>query len=212
MCGGGGRGNSAAVDEQRRQADEARAREEKRRADVQAGTANIDQNFAAFDDNFYNRRRDAYLAYAMPQLDQQLADARRNLTFALGNAGQLRSSAATDRLGRLAQDYEIQRGGLVSQADALANDLRAQVTNRRNTLVDQLNASADPDAAFNNSLAAARTFAVEPNSYSPLGQLIGNAAQGVGQYLQGRNDKEMLDALSVRPNSALSGSRARVVK
>lgn len=211
MCGGGGGGNSAAVDEQRRQADEARQREERRRQDIQLGTQRIDQNFGRFDDNFYNQRRDAYLAYAMPQLDQQLADARRQLTFALGNAGTLQSSTATDRLGRLAQQYEIQRAGLTSQADQLAGDLRTQVANRRNTLVDQLNASADPDAAFNSSVAAANLIQNTPNNFSPLGQLIGNVAGGVGQYLQGSQDRKMLDALAVRPNSALGGSRDRVV-
>lgn len=212
MCGGGGGGgNSAAVDEQRRQAEEARQREEKRKADILAGTQRIDQNFGRFDDNFYGQRRQAYLDYAIPQLDQQLAEARKQLTFALGNAGQLRSSAATERLGKLTQDYELQRAGLVSQADDQAQQLRTNVANSRNTLIDQLNAAADPDAAYNNSLARATLIQNQPNTFSPLGQLLGNAAQGVGQYVQGGQDKKLLDALAVRPNSALGGSRDRVV-
>lgn len=212
MCGGGGGGgNSAAVDEQRRQAEEARQREEKRKADILAGTARIDENFNRFDDNFYGQRRQAYLDYATPQLDQQLAEARKQLTFALGGAGQLRSSAATDRLGRLMQDYELQRAGLVSEADNQAQQLRTQVANSRNTLIDQLNASADPDAAYNNSLARASLIQSTPNSFSPLGQLIGNAAAGVGQYIQGGQDKRLIETLAVRPNSAFSGDRSRVV-
>jgi hypothetical protein len=211
MCKGGGGGNSAAVDEQRRQAEEARQREEKRKADILAGTERIDQNFGRFDDNFYGQRRQAYLDYAIPQLDQQLAEARKQLTFALGNAGQLRSSAATERLGRLTQDYELQRSGLVSEADNQAQQLRTSVANSRNTLIDQLNAAADPDAAYNNSLARATLIQNTPNSFSPLGQLLGNAAQGVGQYLQGTQDKRLADALGARSNSALGGGRDRVV-
>jgi hypothetical protein len=211
MCGGGGGGNSAAVDEQRRQAEEARQREEARKANILAGTQRIDQNFSRFDDNFYGQRRQAFLDYSLPQLDQQLAEARKQLTFALGGAGQLRSSTATDRLGQLQRDYELQRAGLVSQADDQAQQLRTSVANSRNTLVDQLGASADPDAAYNNSLARATLIQSTPNNFSPLGQLLGNAAAGVGQYLQGSNDKKLLDAMAVRPNSALSGSRDRVV-
>jgi len=70
MCGGGG-GDGGAADEARRQRAEAEQRERERQARISAGNAAINDTFSKFDDNFYSGRRNAYIDFATPQLQDE---------------------------------------------------------------------------------------------------------------------------------------------
>jgi len=94
---GGGASKRAAADQSRAEA--------ARQAEIERGRQQIDQRFAGFDDTFYDGREQAFLDSGMPQLDRQFGDARRNLIFALADAGTLRSSVAGSRLEDLETSY-----------------------------------------------------------------------------------------------------------
>src|SRR6478736_3044441 len=52
-----------------------------------------------FGDDFFNDRREAYMNYATPQLEDQYGDAQKQLTFALARGGLLDSSVRGEKAG-----------------------------------------------------------------------------------------------------------------
>lgn len=175
MClfGDGGAGQQAA---------QQRADEVARQARITSGMSAIDRAFSGFNDDFYKKRADAYTAYAMPQVDRQAGDARRNLIYALSRTGNLDSSAAINRNADLTEEANQQRIGVANAGMDQANQLRGQVENTRGNVVSQLNATGNDSAA-----AAAAMRSVEnlnqPAGYSPLGNLFAsfaNSLSGIG--------------------------------
>ncbi|GLO68644.1 hypothetical protein MACH17_01610 [Phaeobacter inhibens] len=59
--------------------------EQARQAAIRDGTAKIDETFAQFDDDFYTKQREAFLDFARPQLEDQRADASRELVYSLAS-------------------------------------------------------------------------------------------------------------------------------
>ena len=111
------------------------------------------QTQPAFDQNFYDQRKQAYIDNYTPQLAQQFADARNQLSFALARAGLLRSSVAADKVARLNAENTVQTDTIANKAESSASDLRNQVEDERSNLITQLNASADPAGTANLALA-----------------------------------------------------------
>lgn len=175
MCGSSGDDGSA----------EARRREEERQARIRQGMASIDQTFSQFDDSFYNKRRDAYQAYAMPQLEDQYTDALGTLTAALSRSGLLQSSVAASKGGDLKRDYSLQRQAVVDQSIDAATSARRDIANSQQSLIQDLYATADPAAAASAAQARAKIATQQP-SYSPLGILFQNVASGLADYQEGR--------------------------
>jgi hypothetical protein len=168
--------------------DEARRRQEEREARIRQGMGSIEQTFSQFDDDFYNRRQDSYMRYAMPQLDEQYNDALGTLTAALARTGglaSLQSSVAATKGGRLSRDYSLQRQNVVDQGIGHATQARRDVENARSGLVADLHATADPAAAAAGAAARARIATQQP-TYSPLGMLFQNVADGLSNYAEAR--------------------------
>jgi hypothetical protein len=179
MCGGGGGDDGS---------EEARRREEERQARIRAGMTSINQTFSQFDDGFFDRRRDAYTAYAMPQLEDQYTNALTTLTSALartGGLGSLRSSVAAKKSGDLRRDYSLQRQNVVDQGIGQSTQARRDIENARSALVTDLYATADPAAAAAGAQARARIATQQPE-FSPLGMLFQNVAGGLADYAEGR--------------------------
>lgn len=176
MCGGGGGDGGAA---------EARAREAQRQSRIRSGMSSINRIFSGFNDDFYNRRRDAYVAYATPQLEEKYGDAVTQLTSALSRSGALRSSVAADRYGRLQRDYALNRQGVVDKGTDLATAARTDMENSRSGLVSDLYATADPAAAAAAAQARARIATATPG-YSPLGELFQNITSGLADWQEAR--------------------------
>ncbi|HEY1139943.1 MAG TPA: hypothetical protein VGE88_07020 [Lysobacter sp.] len=178
MCLGGGGGDDGSA--------EARKREQQREARIRQGMSAIDQNFKAFDDNFFNQRRDAYVAYATPQLNEQYDDAVTRLTAALSRSGALQSSEAAKRQGRLARDFQTQRQGLIDKGTELATQGRTDLENARSALVTDLYATADPAAAAAGAQARAKIASQTPG-YTPLGQLFQDITSGLADWAEARS-------------------------
>lgn len=202
MCGGGG-GSADRI------AREQRAEEQARQARIAQGMAAIDRNFARFDDDFYNQRGQAYLDFAMPQLDQQYDDNYRALQFALARQGIGQSSEGNQRFGRLSQEYGLQRQGLVDRSMDVQAEARRAVEDARSGLVMDLQNTANPTAAAKAALNRSAYLGMTP-SMQPIGQLFANTLDGLNTYQSAKADAEAyraaLGQYGLYNNSGGSGS------
>ena len=177
----------------------ARLKEEQRQASIKTGMGSINNQFAGFGDDFYGGRRDALLDYYQPQLDDQMKKARDALTFAFARAGTLNSTMAADRTADLTKQYDLQKAGLVSNAEGDAANLRNAVQNQKSALIGQLNATGDANQIANDATAATQQiYATRPN-YSPLGDIFAGITGGIGNMI-GANQQASYNQSYFQPN------------
>lgn len=154
-----------------------------------------------FNDQFFNDRRNSFLSFYMPQLDEQQRDARDRLTFALNDAGLLNSTVAGDRVGKLQREYDTNRASVLADAENDVTNLKGEVANQRAAALSQLLATGDADRASNEALSRQQiTFQSKPR-YSPLGDIFGGVATGIGAFQQRFNDAAILQAAGLGPRS-----------
>lgn len=171
MCFGGG-GSADKIARQQRNDEIAR------QSRITQGMANISNIFGGFNDAFYKKRADDYSAYAMPEVDRQAGQQRRDLIYALARTGNLDSSAAIDKAAELSREVNNQRVGIANEALNQANNLRGQVEQTRGNVVAELNATGDAEAAANSALRTSQNLN-QPAGFSPLGNLFLNFAQSI---------------------------------
>ena len=173
MCLGNNGSDQAAAD-----AAEARRRENDRAARVRSGAGNINAAFEQYGEDFFDTRRQSYLAFANPQLDDQFKDATRELTLALARSGILNSSAKSRRFGDLQTSYDNQSRAVSDKANEYVNNTRGAIESAKSDLLSQNQAMADPALAAN--LAANRaTSATAMPAYNPLNQVFANVTSGI---------------------------------
>lgn len=190
----------------REEAAAARLKEEQRQAAIKTGTTSINNQFAGFGDNFYNSRRNAILDYYQPQLDDQMEKAREALTYAFARAGTLNSTMAADRTADLTKQYDLQKAGLVANAEGDAANLRNSVANQKSSLLSQLNATADATQVANDALAATQQIYAQRPNYSPLGDIFGGIATGIGNMI-GANQQASYNAAYFQPRNSTTTIR-----
>ena len=171
--GGGGKGGDGG-------AGQARADEQARQERIRAGTESINSTFGQFDDSFYAKRRNDALNYFNPQLEDQYAKAKRDLTFSLDSAGTTNSSIRAQKESELAQLYDTNRRQVADQAMTMANNARSNVESARGELVSSLNASGDSEQASRSAIARAGALSAA-DGYSPIGQLFSTFTGALGQ-------------------------------
>lgn len=172
MCFGGGSGSADKIAQQQRNDETARQQR------ITDGMGQIAQIFGGFNDGFYKKRADDYSAFAMPEVERQAGQQRKDLTYALARTGNLNSSAAIDKAAELGQEVNNQRVGVSNEALNQANNLRGQVEQTRGNVVAELNATGDAQAASNSALRQSQNLN-QPAGFSPLGNLFLNFAQSV---------------------------------
>lgn len=186
MCGGAPKVDNSAANAAAAEAAAARAREEQRAADIASGQASINSNFSQFNDDFYDGRSQAYQDYATPQLTDQFDEAQKNLTFNLARGGNLKSQAGIDQVAKLAKQFAFQEANVLTEADRQRQALQTSVNNERQSLFNQLDASADPTAAANGALTQSNFLSTQTPNFSPLGDLFQNVAlTGANNYMAG---------------------------
>ncbi|MCY0148306.1 hypothetical protein OEG84_11440 [Hoeflea sp. G2-23] len=169
--GGKSGGNEAAL---------ARADEQARQEKIREGTTRVNDIFGQnFNDDFFKGRRDAFLDYNTPQLENQYNDAQKQLTFSLARGGNLNSSARGEQLGKLQTLYDTNKQSIADQALQQENQARTAVEDARSNLVTTLNATGDAEGAANSALTRASALS-QPGTYSPLGQLFVDFTSGLG--------------------------------
>jgi hypothetical protein len=159
----GGGGDSGAAEQ--------RALEIQRQSKIAQGMANIDEQFGRFDDEFYNRRAGEVEQYHLPELNRQATETRNSLAYSLARSGLTRSGVAEDKYGSLDREKATQERNVADAGQASANQLRQDVEGQRTALVNQVQASADPNLA---AQAATRTAAAyqTPQSLQPIGNFF----------------------------------------
>jgi hypothetical protein len=161
MMGGGDNGAAAA-----------RSREAYRENAIADGIGNIQQVFKQFDDPFFEARRNTYLDYAKPQLEDQYADARKQLVFALDRAGTLDSTARTQKEAELGKLYGQNSRAVSDAALGYENQARNNVADAEAGLINGVAQSGNAGAASQQAVSRAASLS-QPDAYSPLGQMFG---------------------------------------
>lgn len=168
-----------------------------------------------FSDPFYNRRRDAYLEYAMPQLQEQYGDAQAQLAFALSRAGTGSSSVANRRFSTLGRDYGLRQQEIADTAQDYANQARADVATARSNAENLLTSTGNADLAVRQALETATRLQQSAPAFSPLGAVFQNASAGLAGFMEGArfNDLERrVDQAYPGLAPSTSGGAGRVVR
>ena len=166
-----------------REAEQARADEQARQARIRSGTTNINDLFnKEFSDNFFDKRRDAYIDYARPQLDEQFGDAKKQLVYALTRVGTLDSSTRGEQVGKIQKRYDLAGQEIADKGVAGATEARNAVEDARANLIAMLNATGDDQGAAQSALARATALS-RPAAYSPLSSLFADATSGLSSQL-----------------------------
>jgi len=148
-------------------AGEAQAAEQKRQQAITSGTKKVNKVFSGFGPQFYNKRRQAYIDYALPQLADQYTQTRNQIGFGLANKGLTSSSTAGKQWSDLFRTAQTARQGVADSANAQANDLKKQIASQRQNLINQLYVTADPASAQQNAIQTAAGFQA-PSTFAPL--------------------------------------------
>lgn len=175
MCAPGLFGGGAPKDDS---AERARQEEAARQGRITAGQEAIDQQFAGFDDSYFDKFKGDYTGFYAPQLDEQYVDARKKATVRLASTGGLQTSAGASQLGGLFKSYNDQKSALAGKAMDAARGLRGQVDSNKTELYQLNRSAADPAQA--TALATQRAGGIQPQSFSPLGNVFGDLVNNVG--------------------------------
>lgn len=158
----------------------ARADELKRQKEIRKGTERVNSIFdRQFNDGYFDNQRDAYVNYATPQLDDQRADANKELIFAMDRGGQLDGSARASLAGELQKKYDLQRQKVQDDALNFRTNAMNSVEDARSGLIATLNATGDAQGAANSALSRAAALS-QPAAYSPLTSLFADFTNTLG--------------------------------
>lgn len=161
-------------------AEEARADEQARQERIRTGTTEIGKIFdSQFTDEFFTGQRDSFVDYNMPQLEEQKADAGKQLLFAMDRSGNTESSARAGLSGELEKRAGLQRQSVLDEGQNFANQTRGNVESARGDLVSMLNVTGDAQGAANSALARSAALS-QPGNFSPIGNLFADFTGGLG--------------------------------
>lgn len=209
MCDFGPKVDTTLSDQMTAEAAAARQREEERQGRITTGMADLDTQFGAFDDSFYDQRKDSFLGYYTPQIDDKFSDAKDQLTYALARAGTSNSTMAGDQLGKLLKAYSSEQAGILSQADADGANVKSRIGAEKSSLTAQLNATGDASRVSNDALGRTQQLFAETPVYSPLGDIFGGVANGIGNYAQAQREQQLYRTYF---GNGQSGSSSRVIQ
>ena len=189
--GGGGTasyGDQTGLWYQMLQANDARTRENMRGERVREGRKIIDRNFSQLtdpNDTFYNRYKQSAIDTMKPQIDRQYADANKELTYRLADAGTLRSSAAADSTADLIGQKDAATVSMNQKADNAAADLRTRVMSEKQNAENQLYATFDPDMALTQSLNSVQNLRLaDPDLTGAMSNLFSIGTSGMANALK----------------------------
>ena len=131
-----------------------------------------------FNDDFYNKQKQAYIDYAQPQADHQAGLAKDQMVYALSRSGLLDSMAGQKENSEFGLAQDQNRIDINNQAQNVENDARSRVENARGNLVSELNATGDDAAAAAGAVRQSQTL-YQPVGYSPLGNMFSTFTQGL---------------------------------
>jgi len=166
----------------------ARADEEARKARIKEGMGSIDTTFKQFDDSYFKRREDAYLADARPKIADQLQQVNTNLAYNLARSGLTDSSEKTRNVAEINKQTDAARVEARNKALESSQLARNSIESNRTDLIGQLNMTGDAQAAAQGALSRAAIQNNQPTT-SALGQLFANTTGLLGSA----NNAGMMD-------------------
>jgi hypothetical protein len=166
------------IAEAQAEAERLRQAEARRQQNITAGQGEIASLFGQFNDDFYNKRSQSYLDFAMPTLDRQYQDQVRSLTANLARTGNLNSSLRGDLMGQLQRQYDTGKLSLSDTASNYANEAKANVAKTKASLMESNASLADPGTVRSMAEAQASGLQINPQ-FQSLSQMIADLSSGV---------------------------------
>lgn len=124
--------------QQAKRAEESRTYATGRQELVDNARGAIDSAYAGFDDDYFNKFAQEFVDYYKPKAVKAYEGERRDTTFAYGDAGNIRSSAAARSFGDLKEQLTENEGKIANsatdEANSFRNDIEAQKSSALNTL------------------------------------------------------------------------------
>lgn len=154
-----------------RAADQARIDEDQRQQRIAQASQKVNELFAPYGDDYYNKVSQDYEAYYAPELDRQYGQTKGKLIADLSSRGVLDSSIAGKEQGDLARLYADNQRTIKSQAQDYGRNWRNTVEGNRSNLLS-LAESGAPLETVGNAFSNMEGFMTEPPEYSPLGDLF----------------------------------------
>jgi hypothetical protein len=182
-----------------------------RQQQISQGQSAIDSAFGQFDDNYFKKYGDAYVANYDPQVDQQYGDAKQKLRYNVARRGMLDSQDAIHLNDNLNRGYSEQRQQVASNAVGAQNDLRNNVAQQKSQLYALNSSAADPTLAASSAAAAAGTIPSTPQ-YSTLGDLFSGLVNAGSGYVAGQARNNPYIPGSVVGGTLPSSGSGRVVR
>lgn len=159
-----------------------RAREEEaaRQQRIREGTTRINTIFdGQFNDDFFAGQERAFTDYALPQVQDQSAQAGRQLLFDLDRRGQIEGSARADLSAELQKRTDLQTQKVRDDARAFGTTARNNVEAARGDLISLLNATGDAEGAASSALARSEALS-RPPAFSPVANLFADFTGALG--------------------------------
>ncbi len=167
-------------------------------------------NFAGFE-GLIDRRRQAGLDVALPQLDRRFGDAKTNLAFNLSRAGLSNSSQAAGRQAELGEAFQLEEGNIRAGVEGDVTNLRSRIASAKADAELQLRATSNPSAAASTALASRTRFSQEQPSGFTIGDIFANALSGIGTGVNAfRSNQQAQQLQDILASSTTTGS-GRVV-
>lgn len=170
MCWGSSGGDGGAAE--RRKAEEARAQR------VRDSRGAVDTVFGTYDDDFYDKRRQSYLDYANPQVQQDYEDAMGELMGALASSGRTKSSLAAKRKAKGQELMDRAQADVNMKAEGHVGDLKSALAQTKQNMYDQASTLADVDATTNLAIGQFQA-ASKPPVYNPLTDMFADLTAGL---------------------------------
>lgn len=103
----------------------------------------INEQFAGFDDSFFNQLAQDYVNFYEPQLQEQFREANDQTRFQLSRQGLSNSSEAAEAFVKLNNQLKLSRANVANQARDVADNFRSTIDQRRNNLLTTSLSSAN---------------------------------------------------------------------
>lgn len=135
-----------------------------------------DASYKGFQPEFFDKRAQDYLNFALPEESRQYKTTADALTYDLGDRGLSESSVAKKAYGDLNRTEGQARQTLVDSAIGQANQLQREVQQARENAIAQLYQTGDPNQAAHSAITSYASLS-QPSVFQPLSQMFGGIAQ-----------------------------------
>jgi len=129
--------------------------------------------YTGFTPDFYQKRAQSYVDYAMPQLAEQANQTRADLTYNLANRGVYNSSIARRQASGFNRNLATQEQGVYDSARGQAMDLQKQVEASRQAAIQQLYTTQNPQQAAGFAINSYFNLS-QPSIFQPIGNAFSN--------------------------------------